>query len=71
MEWLIWIGAAAALAGVAGLVWCVILALGLRRSSLPEEAQRAQLRRVVVINMAALGLSALGLVLVVAGIILR
>ncbi|MFC7703291.1 hypothetical protein ACFQXB_03670 [Plastorhodobacter daqingensis] len=70
MEWLIWTGAAAALLGVAGLIWCVVLALGLRKSSLPEDEQRRRLQRVVIINMSALGLSALGLVLVVAGIIL-
>ena len=70
MEALVWIGAALALAGVAGLVWCILLALRARRSGLADAAMRAALQRVVVLNMAALGVSALGLMCVVAGIIL-
>jgi hypothetical protein len=70
MEFLIWIGAAIALAGVAGLVWCIVLALRARRAGLPDDALRARLQHVVVLNMAALGVSALGLMCVVAGILL-
>lgn len=70
MQALIWIGAALALAGVAGLVWCILLALRARRSGMEDEAMRAALQRVVVLNLAALGVSALGLMCVVAGIIL-
>lgn len=70
MEYLIWIGAAIALAGVAGLVWCIILALRARRAGLSDDELRARLQHVVVLNMAALGVSALGLMCVVAGILL-
>ena len=70
MEFLIWIGAAIALAGVAGLVWCIVLALRARRAGLPDDELRARLQHVVVLNMAALGVSALGLMCVVAGILL-
>ena len=70
MQALIWIGAALTLAGVAGLVWCILLALRARRSGMEDEAMRATLQRVVVLNLAALGVSALGLMCVVAGIIL-
>jgi hypothetical protein len=70
MEALVWIGAALALAGVAGLIWCILLALRARRSGIEDDAMRAELQRVVVLNMAALGVSALGLMCVVAGIIL-
>lgn len=70
MEALVWIGAALALAGVAGLVWCILLALRARRSGMADDAMRAALQHVVVLNMAALGVSALGLMCVVAGIIL-
>ena len=68
MQALIWIGAALTLAGVAGLVWCILLALRARRSGTEDEAMRAALQRVVVLNLAALGVSAL--ICVVAGIIL-
>lgn len=70
MEALIWIGAVAALAGVAGLIWCIVLAMRARKSGLPDDEMRAALQRVVVLNMGALGVSALGLMLVVAGILL-
>jgi hypothetical protein len=70
MDTLIWIGAAISLAGVAGLVWCILLALRARRAGLPDDEMRAALQRVVVLNMAALGVSALGLMCVVAGIVL-
>lgn len=70
MDWLIWIGAAISLAGVAGLVWCIVLAMQARKAGLAEEAMRARLQRVVTLNMAALGISALGLMCVVVGILL-
>lgn len=70
MQAMIWIGAALSLAGVAGLLWCVVLALQARRGGLPDEALRARLQRVVYLNVGALALSALGLVLVVMGIVL-
>lgn len=70
MQALIWVGAAMALAGVGGLGYCVLRAVRARRAGLDDTAMRAELQRVVVINMAALGVSALGLATVVAGILL-
>ena len=70
MQALIWAGAALTLLGVAGLVYCVLRALKARRAGLPDEALRAELQRVVLINLGALGVSVLGLMLVVLGIFL-
>ncbi|SEN87918.1 hypothetical protein SAMN05216227_102922 [Pseudorhodobacter antarcticus] len=70
MDILIWIGAAISLLGVAGLGYCVLLALRARNSGLSEDENRASLQKVVAYNMAALGVSALGLMLVVVGIVL-
>ena len=70
MQALIWVGTAMALAGVGGLGYCVLRAVRARRAGLDDAAMRAELQRVVVINMAALGVSALGLATVVAGILL-
>ncbi len=70
MGWLIWTGAAISLAGVAALLWCVILALAARRAGLAEDKLRARLQHIVVINLGALGVSAVGLMLVVVGIVL-
>ncbi|MBK6468855.1 MAG: hypothetical protein IPL38_19065 [Rhodobacter sp.] len=70
MQAMIWAGALVSLVGVAGLVYCVLRALRARRAGLQDEAMRAELQRVVVINMGALAVSALGLMLVVLGIFL-
>ncbi len=70
MGWMILAGAALTLIGVIGLLWCVIAALRARRASLPEEQMRAKLQGLVAINFAALGISAIGLGLVVVGILL-
>jgi hypothetical protein len=70
MQALIWGGAAMTLAGVGALVYCVLRAMRARRAGLADAAMRAELQRVVAINMAALGISALGLALVVTGILL-
>lgn len=70
MQAMIWAGALVSLVGVAGLVYCVLRALRARRAGLQDEAMRAELQRVVVINMGALAVSALGLMLVVLGILL-
>lgn len=70
MQALIWAGAAMTLAGVVGLGYCVLRATRARRAGLDDAAMRAELHRVVAINMAALGISALGLALVVTGILL-
>jgi uncharacterized membrane protein len=70
MQAMIWIGAVLTLAGVAGLGYCILRTVRARRAGLADEAMRAELQRVVAINMGALGLSALGLALVVTGILL-
>jgi hypothetical protein len=70
MQALIWAGAVMTLIGVGGLGYCVLRAMRARRAGLADAAMRAELQRVVAINMAALGISALGLALVVTGILL-
>ena len=70
MQALVWAGALVSLVGIGGLVYCVMRALNARRSGLADEAMRAELQRVVVVNMGALAVSALGLMLVVLGIFL-
>lgn len=70
MTALIWGGAVLTLLGVAGLLACVLVVLRARRAGLDDAALRATLARVVVWNMAALAVSALGLMAVVTGVIL-
>lgn len=70
MDGLIWSGAAVTLAGLAGLVWCILKVAAARRAGLSDAELRARLQRVVTLNLGALFLSAIGLMMVVAGILL-
>ena len=70
MQALVWAGAAMTLAGLAGIVWCILAVRRARAAGLDEAALRAVLQRVVAVNLGAFGLSALGLGAVVAGLIL-
>lgn len=70
MQGLIWAGAALTMVGLGGLVYCILRAARAKRAGLDDAAMRAELQRVVTINLAAVGLSALGLAAVVAGILL-
>ncbi|MBP0484628.1 hypothetical protein [Sagittula salina] len=71
MGWLIWIGAAVSLVGLAGLTWCIIKVWRARKAGLPEEELRAVVRSVVALNMGALFLSTIGLMIVILGIFLK
>lgn len=70
MEWLVWAGAAVSIAGVAGLVWCILYVMKLRKAGLDEPTLRARMHKAVLVNFAALAISTLGLMMVVAGIFL-
>ena len=70
MEWLIWIGAVVSLAGLAGIIWCIFSVAKAKRANLAEDEMRAQLAKVLPMNMGALFLSVIGLMLVVVGIFL-
>ncbi|HQU66667.1 MAG TPA: hypothetical protein PLI43_00560 [Albidovulum sp.] len=70
MDMLIWIGAAVTLGGVALLLWCILAIARARKAGLPDAELRTKLQRVVVLNFGALLLSAIGLMMVVLGIIL-
>lgn len=68
---IIWSGAALTVAGIAGLVACIVMAARARREGLTGAAMEARLRRVVAWNAGALAVSGLGLMLVVVGVILQ
>jgi hypothetical protein len=67
--WLIWAGVGGTLAGVGALMWCIIDVAAARHAGLTDDRLRARVQRAVTVNMAALGVSALGLALVVVGIL--
>lgn len=71
MEYLIWGGAGISLIGVVGIFYCIYLAVKAKRANLSDDEMRARLQKVVMLNLAALLFSMVGLMMVVAGIFLR
>ena len=70
MEILIWIGSILSLLGLLGLLWCIKTVLRAKKAAVSDEELRVSLQKVVPFNMAALFLSAVGLMLVILGIML-
>lgn len=70
MEWLVWTGAAVTLFGVALLMFCILKVLSARRAGLDDAALKARLQSVVALNLAALAISAIGLMCVIMGLVL-
>lgn len=71
MESLVWIGAAITFAGFAGILYTLFSLIGLKRAGLDDAALRDRMRRLLPVNLGALFASVLGLMLVVAGLLLR
>jgi len=70
MEILIPIGSFVALLGLLLLGYCIWLVFKAKRAGLSDEEMKARLQKVVALNMAAMGVSALGLMMVVIGVLL-
>lgn len=70
MVWAIWGGTVLTVLGLAGLVWCIVLALRARKAGLSDDQMRARMQTVVALNVGALAVSALGLMLVVFGVVI-
>lgn len=70
MDVLVWIGAVVSVAGLAGILWCILIVWQAKRAGLDDAGLRARMKRVVAINLGALFLSVLGLMMVAVGIIL-
>ena len=70
MELLIWIGSILSILGLVGLFWCIKTVLKAKKLAKSDEALRRSLQKVVPLNMAALFLSAMGLMLVLLSIML-
>jgi hypothetical protein len=67
---IIWAGAAISLIGLVGLLYCIVHMTKAKRAKLDDAALRAEIQKVVPINLGALFLSVIGLMLVVIGIFL-
>jgi len=70
LDILIYIGSFVSVLGLIGLAYCVWLAISAKRAGLTDEAMKARLQKIVTLNMAAMGLSGFGLMMVVVGVLL-
>jgi hypothetical protein len=70
MEILIALGAVVTLAGLAGLIWCILRVTKAKRAGLDDEALRVVMQKTVALNLGALFLSVIGLMMVVVGLLL-
>ncbi len=70
MEMLVWAGAAVSLAGLVGLIACIIKVMAARKKNLSDDDLRAEVQKVLPYNLGALLLSVLGLMMVMVGIFL-
>lgn len=68
MEWLVWVGTAISLVGLAGLILSIIKVAGLKKKDLPDEELRAAVQKVMPLNLGSLFLSVIGLMTVMVGI---
>lgn len=64
-------GLVLALAGLAGVLWCIRSALRLRRAELSDDAAKAELGRLVFAHTAAIGAAFVGLALLTVGLLLQ
>ncbi|PID36784.1 MAG: hypothetical protein CR993_03945 [Rhodobacterales bacterium] len=70
MHWLIIIGTTISLFGLIGLVLSALRVMRARKSGASDDDLREAMRRAMVLNMGAFAISALGLMVVVVGVIL-
>jgi hypothetical protein len=63
-------GVAITLLGIAGIIWLIIRARRLRRTDADDATVQAELRALVLVNMASVGLAFIGLAITVVGLIL-
>ena len=67
---MIWAGAILTILGLTGIVYSIVLVSRAKRANLDDQALRERLSKVLPINLAALLASALGLMIVIIGIVL-
>ncbi|MBO9449184.1 hypothetical protein J7426_02870 [Tropicibacter sp. R16_0] len=67
-ELIVWSGAALSLAGLVGLIWCILRVNKARKAGLTDDELRAVVQGVLPWNLGSLFLSVLGLMMVIMGI---
>ena len=64
------IGVALTVAGLLGVLWCIRRASWLRSADIDEDAVRAHMNQLIFAHMASVGVSFMGLAVVIVAIIL-
>ncbi len=67
-EIITWGGGALSVAGLVGLIWCILRVMKARKAGLSDDELRAVVQGVLPWNLGALFLSVMGLMLVILGI---
>lgn len=70
MQYLIWVGAAIAMVGLAGIVLSMVRVARARRAGLSDADLRDRIAAILPLNLGALGVSLIGLMFVIVGILL-
>lgn len=70
MEFLIYIGGVFVVIGLVGLGYCIKIAVGIKREGPDAEDAQGRLRKLVAWNLGAMGMSSMGLAMLVIGFIL-
>ncbi len=70
MDWLVAPGILVTFAGIGLLMWCIFRVWDAKRKGADDEALRAVLQSVMPWNLGAMGISAIGLMMVVVGLML-
>ncbi len=70
MDMMVWTGVAITTLGLLGLAWCMLRANAARRAKLEGHALVRHLRTLVAMNVASFSVAAIGLTVVIAGILL-
>jgi hypothetical protein len=71
MTYLIPAGSIITLLGLVGLLWCISKVTRARKSGASNDELNAVMQSIVPVNLASLLVSALGLIVVVVGIVLK
>lgn len=70
MTLLVVLGGVLVAAGIAGLGYCIVTGYAIRREKPGPDVVRAQLNRLLVINLGSVSLAAMGLAVLVVGLVL-
>jgi hypothetical protein len=70
MQFLVPVGTLLTVAGLIGLIACIVMVFRARRQESDDAVLKTRLQKVVVLNLAALAVSGLGLMIVIVGVFL-